>query len=132
MDKQAGRKISPDLSASGSPSSPPFRPVPRHLRVRHPSGRAWQRDRKKLLFDHPLCSGPDSRCEKEGRIVASAQVDHIHDLEFGGKHEPSNWQFLCAACNYEKKCRTRGLISNRALQEQAEQDWNRPSRRNKK
>lgn len=51
--------------------------------------------RKRLFADHPLCV----ECEKQGRIRAATQRDHIMALAEGGADDPSNIQGLCGDCH---------------------------------
>jgi 5-methylcytosine-specific restriction endonuclease McrA len=38
--------------------------------------RAWEKFAAAHLAAHPLCSGPHSLCEREGRVTAAVLVDH--------------------------------------------------------
>lgn len=68
----------------------------------------------------------DGRCTKCGLKVQldGYQIDHIHRISAGGKHELENWQLLCTDChavktrvdNFEAKKgrRIRGELKPRA------------------
>lgn len=71
----------------------------------------YQRARKQFLRAHPLCAGPDSLCQREGRTSAASELDHIvprfKDRE-RDVFDVTNWQGLCHACHREKSFRERG------------------------
>ncbi len=71
-------------------------------------GRKLQRIRTQAMWDNPLCHGPDSECEKAGRIRAWITMDHIVPHFKGGLDIPSNRQFLCGECDYKKTNRDLG------------------------
>ena len=74
----------------------------RHLRKR---GRAGQRDRAAVLAEEPLCR----ICLTLGRTRASAIVDHVRPLAWGGSDERSNKQGLCTPCHDEKSKAERAI-----------------------
>lgn len=61
-------------------------------------GRAGQRDRAQVIAEEPLCR----ECLKHGRSTATAIVDHIKPLAWGGSDERSNKQGLCVPCHDAK------------------------------
>lgn len=72
-------------------------------------GRAWMNKRARWLSDHPLCV----MCEQRGRVTAAQHVDHVIELQDGGKDDESNYQSLCVACHQikttdEARIRARG------------------------
>jgi 5-methylcytosine-specific restriction protein A len=66
--------------------------------VRKLTGRALQRERRKLFAREPLCR----ECAKEGRTTIATIRDHILALAFGGKDESANTQPLCQSCSDAK------------------------------
>ncbi len=44
----------------------------------------------------------EGRCRKCGNFDAKAQVDHVVDLQFGGRDELSNLETLCRRCHTPK------------------------------
>ena len=61
-------------------------------------GSGLQRERDRLRQENPLCV----ECEKQGRITAWTQRDHIIPLADGGPDVYSNTQGLCDACHEAK------------------------------
>ena len=61
-------------------------------------GRAGVAQRARRLSDHPLCR----TCQKAGRIVATAEIDHVVPLSRGGADDDDNVQGLCAECHRRK------------------------------
>ena len=63
----------------------------------------WQRLRKRVLLEHPLCAG----CERQGRVTKATVVDHI--IPHKGNPElfwdESNLQALCKSCHDRKTTR---------------------------
>lgn len=60
--------------------------------------RAWQRLRRIVLNEEPLCR----TCATEGRDVAAEHVDHDVPLSRGGTNDRSNLVPLCASCHSRK------------------------------
>jgi 5-methylcytosine-specific restriction protein A len=54
--------------------------------------------RAKWLKAHPLCCA----CEREGRVTAAQEVDHIIPLWENGPDTESNYQSLCIEHHKEK------------------------------
>lgn len=63
--------------------------------------RSWEKIRAATLARSPLCV----HCEREGRVTAATEVDHITPLSKGGTHASANLQTLCKSCHSRK---TRG------------------------
>jgi 5-methylcytosine-specific restriction protein A len=61
-------------------------------------GAAWQKLRSQVLRAEPLCR----QCNREGRVVAATDVDHIVPKAKGGSDDRSNLQPLCEACHKAK------------------------------
>ena len=61
---------------------------------------AWSRFARSYRQRHPLCAA----CERQCRVTASEQVDHIVPLSVwtGGKYDESNLQALCRTCHSRK------------------------------
>jgi len=68
-------------------------------------GRALQRERAAMLRANPLCSGPDSLCERYGIVREATERDHVVPLERGGAEHRSNAQMLCRECHAHKSAR---------------------------
>lgn len=66
--------------------------------VERTSGRPWMRLRSRLLSARPLCVA----CERQGRVAAAAELDHVVPLWAGGTDDERNLQGLCRACHAEK------------------------------
>ena len=64
-------------------------------------GTAWQKARRMVLADSPLCI----QCLARGRCVPAEEVDHIVPLKAGGTNDRSNLQALCKACHSAKTMR---------------------------
>lgn len=62
------------------------------------SGWRWQKIRKAVLMENPLCAA----CERAGRISAAEEVDHIIALINGGTDDRHNLEGLCKACHAKK------------------------------
>lgn len=62
------------------------------------TGRALQRERKRMLQHDPLCV----LCRAAGRVAAGTIRDHIVPLAEGGADTVDNTQLLCAACHTQK------------------------------
>jgi 5-methylcytosine-specific restriction enzyme A len=76
----------------------------------------YQRMRKRFLYQHPLCSGPDSLCERSGRVEAAVELDHIKRRIDGGLvFGDSNLQGLCKACHLVKTLREKGWREKRRI-----------------
>jgi len=71
-------------------------------------GRALQRMRSAAFQANPLCHGPDSECEKLGRVRVWKIRDHRNPLFKGGEESEANVQYLCDECNHKKTCRDMG------------------------
>lgn len=56
------------------------------------------RQREAVLNKNPLCV----ECQKQGRIKAAEEIDHIVPLWADGKDELSNLQGLCKPCHKAK------------------------------
>ncbi|NMF98398.1 HNH endonuclease [Aromatoleum toluolicum] len=54
--------------------------------------------RARWLSCHPLCV----ECEREFRVTAASEVDHIFPLADGGADDESNFQSLCDGCHKAK------------------------------
>jgi 5-methylcytosine-specific restriction enzyme A len=69
-------------------------------------GYKWQQARAGYLAKHPLCV----ECEKEGRVVAATDVDHIipHKGDMVLFWDSDNWQPLCKSHHSEKTAREDG------------------------
>lgn len=61
-------------------------------------GRQLKAIRKRLFEDQPLCV----ECERQGRIRAATERDHIIPISQGGEDTEANTQALCHACNAAK------------------------------
>lgn len=63
-------------------------------------GKAWQRESKRFLQEHPLCV----QCERQGRYVKATVVDHIvpHRGDQNLFWDRDNWQPLCKQCHDRK------------------------------
>lgn len=64
----------------------------------------WEKARAVFLAEHPLCSGNDSQCERDGIVTPATVVDHI--IPHRGDQEKfwnrSNWGAMCTACHGKK------------------------------
>lgn len=58
----------------------------------------WQKIRRAYLARFPLCV----QCEREGRVTAATEVDHIRPLALGGTNDTHNLQPLCKSCHSKK------------------------------
>ena len=60
----------------------------------------WNKARIRFLKAHPLCV----ECQKQGRLVKAAVVDHIVPHRGDAKlfWDESNWQSLCKNCHDHK------------------------------
>ena len=60
----------------------------------------WNKARIRFLKAHPLCV----ECQKQGRLVKAAVVDHIVPHRGDGKlfWDEGNWQALCKNCHDHK------------------------------
>ena len=60
----------------------------------------WNKARIRFLKAHPLCV----ECQKQGRLVKAAVVDHITPHRGDAKlfWDESNWQSLCKNCHDHK------------------------------
>jgi 5-methylcytosine-specific restriction protein A len=68
------------------------------------------RARAQVLAEEPLCR----ICLDEGRTTASAKVDHIVPLAWGGSDERSNKQGLCNPCHDAKSKAERAEAARRS------------------
>lgn len=64
-------------------------------------GRSWMEKRDRWFRNHPLCA----ECERQGRVTAATQLDHVVPLIDGGADDDSNYQSLCVPCHKEKTAR---------------------------
>jgi 5-methylcytosine-specific restriction protein A len=64
-------------------------------------GRAWQKLRKAMLAQEPLCRA----CREQGVVTAATDLDHIVPKAEGGTDDPANLQALCADCHKDKTAR---------------------------
>jgi 5-methylcytosine-specific restriction endonuclease McrA len=64
---------------------------------------AWQKASKAFILANPLCA----MCERQGRVTATALVDHIepHRGDMTLFWDKSNWQPLCTTCHSSVKQR---------------------------
>lgn len=67
-------------------------------------GTAWDKLRKRILADEPLCRA----CMEQGRVTAASHVDHITPKAQGGTDAPANLQALCKQCHQDKTTRDSG------------------------
>ena len=74
-----------------------------NLRIR---GRALQRIRERHRQEHPLCVW----CQKQGRVRAWTQLDHIVPMDAGGADDDDNRQGLCDECHELKTAQDMGYI----------------------
>jgi hypothetical protein len=58
--------------------------------------------RQDFLRDNPLCAGPDSECQREGRVTPATIRDHRVPLAEGGLDNEENSQALCEDCHDAK------------------------------
>lgn len=72
-------------------------------------GRTLQRERSRLFNEYPLCV----ECEKQGRVIAATQRDHIVPLAEGGQDTADNTQALCPSC-HDKKTKEESKRGRRA------------------
>jgi 5-methylcytosine-specific restriction protein A len=77
-------------------------------------GRKLQVARSRLFREQPLCAGPDSECEKEGRVTLATERDHRVPLTQGGADDESNEQALCFRC-HRLKTERESLNGKRAV-----------------
>lgn len=68
-------------------------------------GRAGQRDRAVVMTEEPLCRV----CLKNGVTRATAIVDHVKPLAWGGSDDRSNKQGLCKPHHDEKSAAEREI-----------------------
>lgn len=80
------------------------RPTARASPSRRGYDRRWQRQRVMFLARHPLCVN----CEKEGRVTAATEVDHVVPLAQGGTNDDDNLQALCHSCHSRKTATDQG------------------------
>jgi 5-methylcytosine-specific restriction enzyme A len=74
-------------------------------------GQSWRGQRLGVLQAEPLCR----LCQREGRLRAATQVDHIVPKELGGGDERSNLQPLCDPCHAAKTLRDIAEIARRGF-----------------
>jgi 5-methylcytosine-specific restriction protein A len=93
-------------------------------------GRAGQRMRHDFLRDNPICAGPDSECQRHGRVTVAAIRDHRIPLAEGGADDVANSQALCEQCHDLKSEREamRGVYRSfdprrKVSRETAEREW---------
>lgn len=88
----------------------PWQPKPQHKSYGHKYTKderyhtaRWRKDRKLFLIDNPICKGPDSICQKQGRVTPATVCDHIVPVKKGGDFwDWTNRQGLCKHCNAVK------------------------------
>lgn len=93
----------PDLPIAHRPTRVKAR---RHGAVERKSARErgyttrWDKARKVWLDHHPLCAV----CEREGRVTAAGEVDHIipHEGDQALFWDQTNWQSICRNHHIEK------------------------------
>lgn len=66
--------------------------------VERDRSRAFQRARARYLSDHPLCV----ECERQGRVSAAVELDHVVPLWKGGGNDDANLAGLCRPCHLAK------------------------------
>ena len=93
----------PNLVPSGTKYCETHRPLhPEEVRPASARGygKAWQRESRRFLREHPLCV----RCASEGRYVKATVVDHIrpHRGDPDLFWDRRNWQPLCKPCHDRK------------------------------
>lgn len=65
--------------------------------------------RERFRFKHPLCEGPDSWCERIGRVREMEELDHIkRRADAGDMWDEKNLQGLCHECHAIKTTRENG------------------------
>src|SRR5687768_6538332 len=69
------------------------------------NGAAWARLRRYVLSQQPLCA----ECERQGRIRASLDVDHVDND--ASNNDLSNLEALCHSCHSRKTRRDYSRIS---------------------
>lgn len=74
-------------------------------------GHRWRKAREGYFAKHPLCV----QCQKEGRVVAATDLDHIipHRGDKGRFWDRTNWQGLCKAHHSAKTAREDRGFGNR-------------------
>ncbi|RKR79607.1 HNH endonuclease [Marinobacter nauticus] len=73
-------------------------------------GYKWRQARRDWLMANPLCA----ECNRQGRITAATDVDHIipHRGDLKLFWSRSNWQSLCHPCHSRKTAREDGGFGN--------------------
>lgn len=61
-------------------------------------GRAWEKQRKRILLSEPICR----LCDRRGLTVPATQVDHVIPKSIGGLDQDDNLQPLCKRCHEAK------------------------------
>jgi 5-methylcytosine-specific restriction endonuclease McrA len=88
----------PNRPATYRPA-PVARPItPRLTRQQRGYGETWQRLRKLVLAEEPLCV----ECLEAGRLTPATEVDHHIALARGGTHDRSNLRPMCKPCHSRK------------------------------
>ena len=74
-------------------------------------GYRWSKAAKGWLLAHPLCA----QCERQGRVTAGVEVDHIipHRGDQDLFWDSENWQSLCKPCHSRKTAREDGGFATR-------------------
>jgi 5-methylcytosine-specific restriction protein A len=73
-------------------------------------GRRWRRFRLVWLSEHPWCVD----CEREGKLTAATDVDHIEPLQEGDEVcDETNVQSLCRSHHSRKTARECGWSNTR-------------------
>ena len=72
--------------------------------------KAWDRESKLFLNEHPWCV----ECEKHGRHEPATETDHIipHKGNMKLFWDKTNWQGLCHSCHSSKTAREDGGLGN--------------------
>jgi len=78
-------------------------PRPPRSALRLLSSRPAERRKRFWLTMHPLCA----ECERNDRVEAATELDHIIELIDGGADDESNLQGLCHACHVAKSTASR-------------------------
>lgn len=91
------------------------RSSPRTTTDQRTRGRKLQAIRARHFRINPLCSGPDSQCEKHGIVRTWDELDHAIPLAKGGQDSDDNRQGLCSDCHEAKTARDMGYRERVAI-----------------